>query len=139
MRIRRSSVCGLCLAVLLPALTPQSLRSDVSASPTSPDSDTTSLVERMARIGRAFSPTFSPDGKQVALISDLNGVPHVWIVPTTGGWPRLVTSGANPIGTVIWSPTSDWLALSILPGGGLNSQVYVVRPDGTGLRRLTDG
>jgi Tol biopolymer transport system component len=88
---------------------------------------------------RSASPTFSPDGKQVALISDLSGTPHVWIVPTTGGWPRLVTSGIDPIGAVQWSPTSDWLAISILPGGGLNSQVYVVRPDGTGLRRLTDG
>ncbi|MGH9348752.1 MAG: hypothetical protein ACRD26_15950 [Vicinamibacterales bacterium] len=25
------------------------------------------------------------------------------------------------------------------PGGGLNTQVYVVRSDGTGLLRLTDG
>jgi hypothetical protein len=27
----------------------------------------------------------------------------------------------------------------VAPGGGMNSQVYLVRPDGGGLRRLTDG
>ncbi len=32
-----------------------------------------------------------------------------------------------------------WLAFSVAPGGGMNEQIYLVRPDGTGLRRLTDG
>ena len=100
---------------------------------------TATLVERMARVGRAFAPTFSPDGRQIALISDLNGIPQIWIVPTAGGWPRLVTAGSDPVGGVRWSPTSEWLAFSILPGGGLNSQIYVIRADGTGMRRLTDG
>ena len=39
----------------------------------------------------------------------------------------------------LWSPNGEWLALSIAPGGGMNTQIYVVRPDGSGLRRLTDG
>ena len=43
------------------------------------------------------------------------------------------------VGRVIWSPTGEWLALSLAPGGGMNTQIYIVRPDGTGLRRLTDG
>lgn len=99
----------------------------------------TARVERMARIGRSFGATFSPNGKNIALISDLSGVPQVWIVPVTGGWPRMVTAGEDPVTGVQWSPKSDWLAVSIAPGGGLNSQIYVVRPDGTGMRRLTDG
>jgi dipeptidyl aminopeptidase/acylaminoacyl peptidase len=101
--------------------------------------DTAVLVERMARVGRAFSPTFSPDGTELALISDLNGIPQLWTMPTAGGWPRLVTAGIDPVGSVQWSPTSDWLAFSVLPGGGLNSQIHVIRADGTGMRRLTDG
>lgn len=50
-----------------------------------------------------------------------------------------VTKGDDPVGRVIWSPNGEWLAFSLAPGGGMNTQIYVVRPDGTGLRRLTDG
>lgn len=109
------------------------------AAPSAPASDVSALVERLGRVGRSTGATFSPDGKHLALISDLSGVPQIWIVPASGGWPRLVTSGSDPIGSVSWSPKGDWLAFSQLPGGGLNSQVYVIRPDGSGQRRLTDG
>jgi dipeptidyl aminopeptidase/acylaminoacyl peptidase len=101
--------------------------------------DVDAFVERLARVGRVSSPTFSPDGRNVALVSDLSGVPQVWIVPAGGGWPRAVTLGNDPVESVTWSPGGDWLAISVAPGGGFNSQIYVVRPDGTGLRRLTDG
>jgi len=101
--------------------------------------DLAAAVERMARIGRAFSPSFSPDGRQIALVSDLSGVPQAWIVSIEGGWPRQLTAGNDPVGTVQWSPAGDGLAFTVAPGGGLNSQIYVVRPDGTGLKRLTDG
>jgi dipeptidyl aminopeptidase/acylaminoacyl peptidase len=40
---------------------------------------------------------------------------------------------------VRWSPDGKWLGFLLAPGGGMNQQVYVIRPDGTGLRRLTDG
>jgi dipeptidyl aminopeptidase/acylaminoacyl peptidase len=103
------------------------------------DDELTATVTAMARVGRVASPSFSPDGTQIAYVADLSGVPQVWIVPATSGYPRQVTALSDPIGAVKWSPQGDWLAISVLPGGGLNSQVYVVRPDGTGLRRLTDG
>jgi dipeptidyl aminopeptidase/acylaminoacyl peptidase len=104
-----------------------------------PNPQLTEMVTRMARIGRAFSPSFSPDGKRIAFVSDLNGVPQIWIVPAAGGQPTMLGGGDDPVGRVVWSPTSDWLAFSLAPGGGMNTQIYVVRPDGTGLRRLSDG
>ena len=60
-------------------------------------------------------------------------------MPTTGGYPSLVTSFEDPVGFVTWSPDGQWLAFNLAPGGGFNEQIYIVRPDGTGLRRLTDG
>jgi dipeptidyl aminopeptidase/acylaminoacyl peptidase len=101
--------------------------------------DLETAVSRMAKIGASSSPSFSPDGRRIALLSNLSGVPQVWIAPSTGGWPTMVTALEDPVGGVEWSPDGAWLAISVAPGGGMNQQVYLVRPDGTELRRLTEG
>ena len=103
-----------------------------------PDSLTTT-VTLMARIGRCTSPQFSPDGKTLAFRSDMSGVPQVWTVPVEGGWPRQITALDDAVDSLQWSPTSDWLALSVAPGGGMNTQIYLVRSDGTSLKRFTPG
>jgi len=107
----------------------------------SKSSELTERVSRMARIGSVGAPSFSPDGRWLSVISNISGLPQVYVVPSEGGWPRMVTDGTDPIVSAVWSPApgSDWLAITIAPGGGLNTQVYVVRSDGSGLRRLTDG
>jgi dipeptidyl aminopeptidase/acylaminoacyl peptidase len=51
----------------------------------------------------------------------------------------MVTNGEDPVISQQWSPAGDYLAVTIAPGGGLNSQVYVVKPDGTEMRLLTRG
>jgi len=114
------------------------LRSPIDDSLAAQD-DLETSVALMAKIGACWSPSFSPDGTRIALISNLNGVPQVWTVPTEGGWPELVTALDDQIYSVSWSPDGTWLAFSLAPGGGMNEQVYLVRPDGSDLRRLTDG
>lgn len=69
----------------------------------------------------------------------MSGLPQIWTVPSSGGWPELVTAFDDPIGEVEWSPEGKWLAFSLAPGGGMNSQIHIVHPDGSGLRRLTPG
>ena len=93
----------------------------------------------MARVGSAVAPHFSPGGKWVSFISNMSGAPQVWIVPAEGGYPRMVTNGDDPVTGQEWSPASDWIAVTIAPGGGLNTQVYVVKPDGAGMKLLTLG
>jgi len=101
--------------------------------------DVAASVARMARVGSANSPSFSPDGKWVSFISNMSGTPQVWIVPAEGGYPRMVTNGDDPVTEQQWSSASDLIALGIAPGGGLNTQIYVIKPDGTGMRLLTKG
>jgi len=101
--------------------------------------DLAAAVARMARVGSSNAPNFSPDGKWVSFISNMNGSPQVWIVPSEGGYPRMVTNGDDPVTEQQWSPASDWIGIAVAPGGGLNTQVYVVKPDGTGMRLLTKG
>jgi dipeptidyl aminopeptidase/acylaminoacyl peptidase len=111
----------------------------LSAQNPSADDALTAAVTRMARIGRCGSPSFSPDGNTLAVVCDMTGTPQVWTVPAKGGWPNLVTALNDPVGGVEWSPTGDWLALSVAPGGGMNQQIYLVHPDGTQLKRYTPG
>jgi dipeptidyl aminopeptidase/acylaminoacyl peptidase len=110
----------------------------IADTPSTTD-ELTTAVTLMARIGRCGSPSFSPDSKTLAFVCDLSGVPQVWTAATEGGWPTLVTTLEDPVTLVEWSPTSDWLAILVAPGGGMNTQIYLVHPDGTGLKRYTPG
>src|SRR5688500_18858026 len=102
-----------------------------------PAEDLERSVAMMAKTGSAYAPSFSPDSNRVAFITNISGSPQVWIVPTSGGYPRQVTALDDPVEGVLWAPNGEWIAIQVAPGGGLNSQIYVVRPEGTGLRRLT--
>ena len=96
-------------------------------------------VALMAKIGSATSPAFSPDGKRLAFVSNLSGLPQIWVMDAGGSFPQAVTASDDPVGSVGWSPDGAWLAFTLAPGGGMNQQVYLVRPDGSGLKRVTDG
>ena len=122
--MRRAPLLAICLLLAVPFWASDSVET---------------LVTRMAAVGRASSPSFSPDGTHIAFVSDLSGTPQIWVVPSEGGWPIQVTNGTDPVGSARWSPTSDWIVFSLAPGGGMNTQIYVVRPDGSGLHRLSAG
>lgn len=107
------------------------------ASPKADDLE--ALVSSLTEIGLCRSPSFSPDASRVAFVSDASGLPQVWVVPTQGGTPARVTDLDDPVESVLWSPDGKWLAFLVSPGGGMNKQVYLARPDGSALRRLTDG
>jgi dipeptidyl aminopeptidase/acylaminoacyl peptidase len=101
--------------------------------------DVQRTVALMAKVGSCASPSFSPDGKRLAFVSNMSGSPQIWTVATEGGWPTQVTALDDPVGFVAWSPDGKWLAFQVAPGGGMNQQVYLMHPDGTGMRRITSG
>ncbi len=103
---------------------------DTGAAPT---------AEALAHIGICYGPAIAHDSRTVAFISTLGGSPQLWSVPIAGAFPRQVTALDDPVTHVAWSPTADRLVFTVAPGGGMDTRVYVCRPDGTGLRHLTDG
>ena len=93
----------------------------------------------MAKVGRCWSPSFSPDGQELAFVSDLTGSPQVWRIALSDGFPEAVTAFDEQVNKVLWSPDGNWMAVESAPGGGLNAQIDLVRPDGSDRRRLTEG
>ncbi|HEV2806685.1 MAG TPA: S9 family peptidase [Chthoniobacterales bacterium] len=104
-----------------------------------PPNDLERDVALMAKVGACWSPTFSPDGTRIAFVSNMSGVPQVYVMPETGGFPKQVTALDDAVDAVTWSPAADLLAIAVAPGGGLNTQMYLVKSDGAGLHRVTDG
>ena len=65
--------------------------------------------------------------------------PHVWLVDTAGGEPQQITHGADPVGSLAWSPVGETIAYDVARGGGYNAQVFLSRSDGSGAKRITSG
>ncbi|MBN2147787.1 MAG: alpha/beta fold hydrolase [Anaerolineales bacterium] len=60
---------------------------------------------------------WSPDGSQVAFISDRSGKFDVYCLPAQGGAPRLVFAAPYPACNLSWSPDGAWLAVETEAGG----------------------
>lgn len=110
----------------------------VTAAAAEGDSALEARVAAMGRIGAALSPQFSPDGSEIAFISTLSGLPQLWRMPATGGYPRAVTAGDDPVSGAAWGPDGR-LAFAVSPGGGYNAQIYIATRDGMERRRVTAG
>lgn len=93
----------------------------------------------MSSIRQSLAPSFSPDGKSIAFVSDRSGVPQAWIAGADGGTPRALTSFEDPVTWAQWSPDGAWIAVSVAPGGGMNTQIWLVHPDGSAAKRITAG
>ncbi len=125
------------MLILAPPLCAACLVSAFAAQPP-PDPVETS-VTALTKVASASSPSFSPDGKKIAFVSDASGEPQVYVVPAEGGAPLRLVTTADPVAAVEWSPDGKAIAYAVAPGGGTNTQVWLVAPDGSGPKRITDG
>src|SRR3954454_2942942 len=82
----------------------------------------------------------SPDARQMAFISDRSGVPQLWIQDVVLDGPpppaRHVRLSDDPVVAVRWAADSGWLSCAVATDGGVRTQVWVVRPDGSDARRI---
>ena len=94
---------------------------------------------------------WSPDGKQMAFTSNRNATSDesnrsdVYVTNSDGsGEVRRITDRPGDEGGLAWSPDGSELLYSssadtsAFPNPGRDSEIYAMRPDGSGVRRLTD-
>lgn len=100
-------------------------------------SDDSIPFERYLHIRSAYQPSFSFDGRRLAFLTNITGIPQVWGVDMGGGWPDQLTFGRDRVARVAFSPKGDRLIFARDVGGNENTQLFLVNGDGSGERRLT--
>ncbi|HVO76373.1 MAG TPA: S9 family peptidase [Candidatus Bathyarchaeia archaeon] len=62
--------------------------------------------------GDDSSPAWSPDGKQLAFLSDRDGTSQVWAIPVDGGEARKITDIPTGVSNFVWSPDGRTIAVT---------------------------
>lgn len=79
--------------------------------------------------------SFSPDGTRIVFESDRSGAQQIYVMNGDGSNQRRISFFGGRAATPEWSPRGDQIAFTHLAG---NFRVAVMRPDGGGMRHLTD-
>ncbi len=81
---------------------------------------------RYLKIRAAHGATWSPDGRRIAFLTDITGVPQAWEVPVEGGWPEQLTFHEERVSGIHYSPRENRLLYSMDAGGNERSQLFLL-------------
>lgn len=82
--------------------------------------------------------TWSPDGKQVAFISNISGRNNVWVMPAEGGWPTQLTVSNQRQMSPTWSPKGRWIAYASDTDGNEQFDLFLAAPSNGQVVNLTN-
>jgi len=80
---------------------------------------------------------WSPDGTQVAFVSNISGRNNLWTVPSTGGWPSQLTISDQRQAKPAWSPDGKWIAYMSDKDGNELWDIFLVSPQSGEVTNLT--
>ena len=80
-----------------------------------------------------FDPTWSPDGSRIAFRSQRDGNDEIYVMNANGTCQMNITHNS----LADWSPDGTQIAFSRFFGDNSFTDIALIRPDGSGLKRLT--
>jgi len=95
-------------------------------------------VEKLYMTRTIGESDWSPDGKQVAFISNVTARYNIWTVPAEGGWPLQLTVSNQRQAGVTWSPNGRWIAYMSDYDGKEQWDLFVVSPGNGQVTNLTN-
>ena len=95
-------------------------------------------IQQYLNIRSAAAPTMSPDGREMAYITNVTGTSQVWAMLLPSGKPRQLTNYDDNVSFVKWLGDGSGIIFGKAKGGDENTQFYWMKPDGTGVKALTD-
>src|SRR4051812_22269542 len=81
---------------------------------------------------------WSPDGKQIAITTNISGRMNIWLVAAEGGWPNQLTVSSNRQIQPAWSPDGKWIVYASDYGGNEQWDLFVVSPTTGEIINLTN-
>ena len=126
--ILMSTVVAETAAQTLPA--PQAVTdpTKISSKPNAQVEPRSLTIEKLYMTRQVGRPTWSPDGKSVAFISNMSGRNNLWLVPAEGGWPVQLTVSDQRQTAPAWSPDGKWIAYQSDYDGDEQWDIFLVSP-----------
>ncbi|MDX6375896.1 MAG: hypothetical protein QOE98_199 [Gaiellaceae bacterium] len=81
------------------------------------------------RIRSAHSPQWLDGGARLAFLSDITGIPQIWLMPAAGGWPDQLTFEAERVSGAVASADGARLAFGRDVGGNERDRLYLAGPE----------
>src|SRR5208283_2700380 len=94
-------------------------------------------IEKLYMTRQIGRPTWSPDGKSIAFISNMSGRNNLWLVPAEGGWPVQLTVSDQRQTSPAWSPDGKWIAYQSDYDGDELWDIFLVSPKSGKVVNLT--
>ena len=85
-------------------------------------------IEKLYMTRQVGRPTWSPDGKSIAFVSNMSGRNNLWLVAATGGWPTQLTISDQRQSAPAWSPDGKWIAYQSDYDGDEQWDIFIVSP-----------
>ncbi|HEU4732128.1 MAG TPA: hypothetical protein VFT22_29740, partial [Kofleriaceae bacterium] len=83
------------------------------------------------------SPSFSPDGSQIAFVSNRQGTPQIFVMPASGGAAKQVSFNGSYNTTPTWSPRSGKRIIAYTTRDGGTYDIVTLDLDTNATTRIT--